>query len=77
MRIRWDLARIWWRRRKRNIPIFCPSQDLFGLLGQIYAVPTTFFVDSEGNQVGDTYMQSMSKEELSELIESHLAQVQG
>ena len=54
-----------------------PSQDLFGLLGQIYAVPTTFFVDSEGNQVGDTYMQSMSKEELSELIESHLAQVQG
>ena len=72
-----DLARDLAEETKAEYTHLLPSQDLFGLLGQIYAVPTTFFVDSEGNQVGDTYMQSMSKEELSELIESHLAQVQG
>ena len=72
-----DLARNLVEETKAEYTHLLPSQDLFGLLGQIYAVPTTFFVDSEGNQVGDTYMQSMSKEELSELIESHLAQVQG
>ena len=72
-----DLARDLVEETKAEYTHLLPSQDLFGLLGQIYAVPTTFFVDSEGNQVGDTYMQSMSKEELSELIESHLAQVHG
>ena len=72
-----DLARDLVEETKAEYTHLLPSQDLFGLLGQIYAVPTTFFVDSEGNQVGDTYIQSMSKEELSELIESHLAQVQG
>ena len=72
-----DLARDLVEETNAEYTHLLPSQDLFGLLGQIYAVPTTFFVDSEGNQVGDTYMQSMSKEELSELIESHLAQVQG
>ena len=72
-----DLARDLVEETKAEYTHLLPSQDLFGLLGQIYAVPTTFFVDSEWNQVGDTYMQSMSKEELSELIESHLAQVQG
>lgn len=72
-----DLARDLVEETKAEYTHLLPSQDLFGLLGQIYAVPTTFFVDSEGNQVGDTYMQSMSKEELSELIESHLTEVRG
>lgn len=53
-----------------------PTQDFYSLLGQIYVVPTTFFVDSEGHQVGDTYMQAMTKEELTELIERYLAEVQ-
>ena len=72
-----DLARDLVEETKAEYTHLLPSQDLFGLLGQIYAVPTTFFVDSEGNQVGDTYMQSMSKEELRELIESHLTEVRG
>ena len=72
-----DLARDLVEETKAEYTHLLPSQDLFGLLGQIYAVPTTFFVDSAGNQVGDTYMQSMSKEELSELIESHLTEVRG
>lgn len=72
-----DLARDLVEETKAEYTHLLPSQDLFGLLGQIYAVPTTFFVDSEGNQVGDTYMQSMSKKELSELIESHLTEVRG
>lgn len=39
-----------------------PSQDLYGLLSQITVVPTTFFVDSTGRQVGNTYLGSRSKE---------------
>lgn len=38
-----------------------PSQDLFGLLSQITGVPTTFFVDSTGAQVGSAYLGSKSK----------------
>lgn len=45
-----------------------PSEDLYGLLSQISAVPTSFFVDSQGKQVGKTYIQSMSKEEWEQVI---------
>lgn len=49
-----------------------PSQDLYGLLSQIYAVPTTFFVDKEGRQVGKTYVKSMTKENWIQVIEDTL-----
>ena len=52
-----------------------PSEDLFGLLSQIYAVPTTFFVDSEGYQVGYAYVQSMEREQFVEIIDEALAEV--
>lgn len=52
-----------------------PSNDLYGLLSQIYAVPTTFFVDKDGNQVGQTYVQSMTKEEWIKVIDEVLAEV--
>lgn len=52
-----------------------PSQDLYGLLAQIYAVPTTFFVDKEGRQVGKTYVKSMTKEKWIEVIEDTLKEV--
>lgn len=51
-----------------------PSSSLMGLLSQIYAVPTTFFVDQEGRQVGSTYMKSMSKEEWIKVIDQVLAE---
>ena len=53
-----------------------PSSDLNGVLGQIYAVPTTFFVDSEGKQVGDAIVSAQSKEQWVKTIDSMLAEVQ-
>ena len=53
-----------------DYPHLLPSQDLYGLLSQIYAVPTTFFVDSEGRQVGSAYLSAKEKDEWAEIIES-------
>ena len=52
-----------------------PSSDLYGLLGQIYGVPTTFFVDSEGTQVGYAYVTAMSYDQFVEIIDTALAEV--
>ena len=53
-----------------------PSDDLLGILSQIYAVPTTFFVDSEGVQVGDAIVTAQSKEKWIVTIDGMLAEVQ-
>jgi len=58
-----------------DYPHLLPSEDLYGILSQIYAVPTTFFVDSEGRQVGSAYVQSMSKEKWTKIIDDTLAEV--
>ena len=47
------------------------------MLSQIYAVPTTFFVDSEGAQVGEAIVTAQSKEDWITTIDSMLAEVQG
>ena len=52
-----------------------PSEDLFALLSQIYGVPTTFFVDSQGYQVGYAYATAMEREQFVELIDAALAEV--
>lgn len=52
-----------------------PSQDLWGLLSQIPTVPTTFFVDSEGSQVGSAFSRSLSREQWIEVIDGMLAEV--
>ncbi len=52
-----------------------PSTDLFGLLSQISSVPTTFFVDSEGRQVGMAQLGSREKDEWVEIIDQALAEV--
>lgn len=46
-----------------------PSEDLMGLLYQIQAVPTTFFVDETGCQVGMAYAGAMSKDEWKKIID--------
>lgn len=49
------------------------SQDLIdGYLGKVQAVPTTVFVDSEGNQVGKTYMGAKTKEQWESIIKELL-----
>lgn len=52
-----------------------PSQDLHGLLSQVTAVPTTFFVDSTGNQVGNAYLGSKSKADWEDIIVQTMKEV--
>ncbi len=52
-----------------------PSNDLLGLLAQIDSVPTTFFVDKNGNQVGSAYLGSKSKADWQAIIDETLAEV--
>lgn len=50
-----------------------PSADLENLLSQVYAVPTTIFVDESGRQVGSTYLSAKTGEEWAEIIDRVLA----
>ncbi len=52
-----------------------PSYYLLGLVSQIQSVPTTFFVDKDGNQVGKAYVGSRSKEDWKTIIDETLAEV--
>lgn len=53
-----------------------PSQDLYtALLGDVYAVPTTVFVDKDGKVVGDPVVGGHSKADWVKIIESHLSEV--
>ena len=53
-----------------------PSADLIRLvLGNVSAVPTTIFVDADGNQVGDQYVGSRSGEDWAAVIDSLLTKV--
>ena len=53
-----------------------PSEDLYGLLSQVYAVPTTIIVDQEGRQVGYAYVQALSREEWVAVLDAALAEVE-
>ena len=50
-----------------------PSPSLDHLLAQISAVPTTFFVDENGCQVGKAYAGSRDKEDWAAILEETLA----
>lgn len=53
------------------------SQDLMtGILGSVNVVPTTIFVDKEGNQVGDVYSDARDKDEWAGIIDELLNGVQ-
>ncbi len=52
-----------------------PSNDLFGLLYQINSVPTTFFVDKDGKQVGSAYLGSKSKADWQYIIDDTLLEI--
>ena len=53
-----------------------PSDSLFPILEQVSAVPTTFFVDDTGRQIGDAYIGARSRKEWSAVIDKLLAEVQ-
>ena len=56
-----------------NYQHLLPSADLENLLSQVYAVPTTIFVDESGRQVGSTYLSAKTGEEWAEIIDRVLA----
>lgn len=52
------------------------SQDLMsGILGSVNVVPTTIFVDKEGNQVGDVYTGARDKAEWAGIIDKLLGEI--
>lgn len=52
-----------------------PGEDLYSILYQITSVPTTFFVDESGNQVGKAYLGSRDKESWKVIIDKMLEEV--
>ena len=58
-----------------SYPHMIPSVDLYGILNQITSVPTTFFVDSEGKQVGYAYTGAQDKNGWIDYIEKMLVEV--
>lgn len=52
------------------------SEDLMsGILGSVSVVPTTIFVDKEGNQVGEVYSGARSMEEWQDIVDGLLSEV--
>ena len=52
-----------------------PGTDMMGLLYQITSVPTTFFVDETGTQVGTAYVGAKSKDAWAAIIDQMLEEV--
>ncbi len=60
-----------------DYPQLLLSEDLYlNYLSQVQVVPTTVFVNRQGQQVGEVYTGSRSKEEWSEILDELLAEVQ-
>ena len=54
-----------------------PSEDLFSTCwARISSVPTTFFVDENGTQVGGTYIGAKDKDQWQQIIDQLLAEVE-
>lgn len=70
-----DLAKDIVAETKADYPHIVPTQDLYPILSQVTAVPLTFFVDAEGNQVGSAYAGARSKNQWIEIIEPLLEEV--
>lgn len=63
-------------KTQADYPHIVASMGLkLGILNEVYAVPTTIFVDQEGNQIGEVYSGARDKEGWTEVIEELLKQV--
>ena len=63
-------------KTEASYPFLIPDSTMMnGRLNGISAFPETFFVDKDGNIVGDTYTGSHSLEEWKEIVEKELANV--
>ena len=56
-----------------NYTHIIPSKEMFsGVLRNVQAVPTTIFVDSNGNQIGEAYLGSRSQKDWQKIIDNIL-----
>ena len=63
-------------KTKASYPFLIPDSTMMnGRLNGISAFPETFFVDKDGNIVGETYSGSHSLDEWKEIVEKELANV--
>lgn len=64
------------KKTKASYPFLMPDKTNFnGRLNGIQAMPETFFVDKNGNIVGDTYSGAKSAKEWKQVIEKELAKI--
>ena len=71
-----DKAKLIMERTKANYSFLMPDKSNFnGRLNGIQALPETFFVDKNGQIVGETYSGSHNKKDWMEIIEKELAAV--
>ena len=63
-------------KTKASYPFLVPDSTMMnGRLNGISAFPETFFVDKEGNIVGDTYSGSHTLDEWKEIVEKELKNI--
>ena len=69
-------AQVLQKKTKASYPFLIPDSGMMnGRLNGISAFPETFFVDKNGNIVGETYSGSHSLDEWKEIVEKELENV--
>ena len=65
-----EQAKVLAERSGARFPFLIPDPSFFnGLLESVDTVPQTFFVDKNGNLVGETYLGAHSLEEWREIVQ--------
>lgn len=73
-----ELARTIVERTNVKFPTIIPDKNLMsGLLKNVQGFPTTWFVDAQGNIVGDPVLGSNSKDTWLEILQERLMEVNG
>ena len=67
----WEVVKPYMTKAKINYPVVLPDDVLKSKYGVINAIPTTFFVDKEGNLV-DSHVGYMDKEDFEKKIKGLL-----
>ena len=71
-----EKAKLIQEKTNASYPFLIPDKTNFnGRLNGIQALPETFFVDKNGNIVGDTYSGAKNTEEWKKVIEKELANI--
>ena len=71
-----EKSKLIFEKTKASYPFLMPDKTNFnGRLNGIQAMPETFFVDKNGNIVGDTYSGAKSAKEWKQVIEKELAKI--